>query len=144
MYAIFEDGTRQYRVSEGDIVKLDFREDADIGTELELNRVLVFQNDAEVQIGQPALEGARVIAEVIEFPSEKTTTQKFRRRKNSRRFTGHRQPYTLVEIMYLLLPGMERPEPKDEEEEEKTGEEGYEEETQGGEESGEETGEEEQ
>jgi large subunit ribosomal protein L21 len=138
MYAVFEDGTRQYRVSEGDLVRLDYR-DVEVGSELELSRILVFQADSEVHIGQPVIEGAKVIAEVVDFPTEKVTIQKFRRRKNYRRFRGHRQPYTLVEILYLLLPGMERPAPGEEEEEDDTTSEEGQEAAEGGEESGEES-----
>jgi large subunit ribosomal protein L21 len=112
MYAVFEDGSRQYRVSEGDVVRLDFR-DADVGSRLELNRVLLYQGGAETRIGQPLVDGARVLAEVVDHPTVKTYIQKYRRRKNSRRFTGHRQPYTAVQIRSILLPGQEAPAPKE-------------------------------
>src|SRR5262245_49740658 len=106
MYAVFEDGSRQYRVSEGDVVRLDYR-DAEPGTRLELGRVLLFADGATAQIGQPVLDGARVIAEVVDHPSTKTYIQKFRRRKNHRRFTGHRQPFTAVRVRSILLKGQE-------------------------------------
>ncbi len=57
MYAVFEDGSRQYRVQEGDIVKVDFRA-ADVGSSLEFDRVLLFQNDADTTIGHPVIAGA--------------------------------------------------------------------------------------
>ena len=47
MYAVFEDGSRQYRVSEGDVVRVDYRED-EVGTELEFTRVLLYQNGDEI------------------------------------------------------------------------------------------------
>jgi large subunit ribosomal protein L21 len=106
MYAVFEDGSRQYRVSEGDVVRLDFRE-ADVGTRLELNRVLLYQGGAETRIGQPLVDGARILVEVVDHPTVKTYIQKYRRRKNSRRFTGHRQPFTAVQVRSILLPGQE-------------------------------------
>ena len=108
MYAVFEDGSRQYRVSEGDLVTVDYR-DADKGTRLEFNRVLLFQNGDDTRIGQPVIEGLRVLTEVVDHPSIKVTIQKFRRRKNSRRLKGHRQWYTKVQVRYILLPGMETP-----------------------------------
>jgi large subunit ribosomal protein L21 len=108
MYAVFEDGSRQYRVSEGDIVKLDYR-DAAVGSRLEFNRVLLYQGGDELRIGQPVVEGARIIAEVADHPSTKLYIQHFRRRKNYRRLRGHRQPYTSVQIRHILLPGMEPP-----------------------------------
>src|SRR5512145_1345125 len=94
-YAIFEDGSRQYRVSEGDIVRLDYR-DAELGTEIEFKRVLLYKNDADTQLGLPLIDGARVIGEVVDHPSTKLYVQHFRRRKNYRRLRGHRQPYTSV------------------------------------------------
>jgi large subunit ribosomal protein L21 len=112
MYAVFEDGSRQYRVSEGDVVRLDFR-DVDIGTHLELTRVLLFQSGQDTKIGQPVVEGARVVAEVVEHPTVKNTIQKYRRRKNYRRFKGHTQPYTAVRIRSILLPGQEAPAKKE-------------------------------
>src|SRR2546423_9123613 len=112
MYAIFEDGSRQYRVSEGDVVRLDYR-DLEEGASLELNRVLLYQSGEDTRIGQPTVEGARILAQVVEHPSTKLYVQHFRRRKNYRRLRGHRQPYTAVQIRYILLPGMEAPpEPK--------------------------------
>lgn len=108
MFAVFEDGSRQYRVSEGDIVQLDYR-DAEVGTRLEFDRVLLYQGPDDVLIGQPIIAGARVLAEVVDHPTTKLYVQHFRRRKNYRRMRGHRQPYTEVQIRYILLPGMEAP-----------------------------------
>jgi large subunit ribosomal protein L21 len=116
MYAVFEDGSRQYIVSEGDKVRVDFRA-AEIGDELEFDRVLLYRNEADLQVGQPVLAGARVLAEVIDHPTEKYYIQHFRRRKNYRRFKGHRQPYTTVLIDYILLAGQEPPEEEDEQDE---------------------------
>ena len=108
MYAVFEDGSRQYRVSEGDLVQLDFR-DAAVGTRLQLERVLLYSSGDDTRIGRPLLEGMRVVAEVVDHPSIKTYIQHFRRRKNYRRLKGHRQPYTLVQVRHILQPGQEPP-----------------------------------
>lgn len=108
MYAVFEDGSRQYRVSEGDVVRLDYR-DAEVGSRLEFNRVLLFKGNADLQIGQPVIEGARIVGEVIDHPTTKHYVQHFRRRKNYRRLRGHRQPFTAVQIRSILLPGQEAP-----------------------------------
>src|SRR5207237_704670 len=110
MYAVFEDGSRQYRVSEGDVVQLDYR-DAEIGSRLEFNRVLLYQGGEDTRIGQPVIDGARILGEVVKHSSTKLYIQHFRRRKNYRRLRGHRQPYTSVQIRYILLPGMEPPPP---------------------------------
>ena len=58
MYAIFEDGSRQYRVQEGDVVKVDFR-DAQLGSSIEFGRVLLLENNADAKIGQPTIAGAK-------------------------------------------------------------------------------------
>jgi large subunit ribosomal protein L21 len=108
MYAVFEDGSRQYRVSEGDVVKVDFRE-ADIGSRLEFQRVLLYQGGEGLNIGRPVIEGARIVGEVVDHPSTKLYIQHFRRRKNYRRLRGHRQHYTAVRVRSILLPGMQEP-----------------------------------
>jgi large subunit ribosomal protein L21 len=115
MYVVFEDGSRQYRVSEGDVLLLDYRDLAP-GARLTLDRVLLYQNGDDTQIGQPVLAGARVLVDVLRrpteddtFPSKKYYIQHFRRRKNSRRLKGHRQPFIQVQVKHILLAGMEPP-----------------------------------
>jgi large subunit ribosomal protein L21 len=108
MYAVFEDGSRQYRVSEGDLVTLDYRA-AEKGTRLEFGRVLLYHNGDDLRVGQPVVEGMRVLAEVVDHPSKKYTIQKFRRRKTYRRLKGHRQHYVQVQVKYILLPGAQAP-----------------------------------
>ena len=104
MYAIFEDGSRQYRVSVGDTVRLDHRE-AEVGSSLELGTVLLVADGADAIVGQPMVAGARVVGEVIGHPSTKSVIQHFRRRKNYRRLKGHTQPYVEVRIKHILKPG---------------------------------------
>src|SRR6266571_5755298 len=104
MYAVFVDGSRQYRVKEGDVVKVDFRE-AQPGERVEFGRVILLKGDGAAELGAPALAGFRIIGEVHEQTSTKLYVQHFRRRKNYRRLKGHRQPYTSVEIRHILLKG---------------------------------------
>ena len=111
MYVVFEDGSRQYRVSEGDRVTIDYR-DIEIGATLELTKVLLLANGTDLQIGRPLLEGARVVGEVISTPSIKTMTQKFRRRKASKRLKGHRQHYVEIRVKHILAAGQTAPESK--------------------------------
>lgn len=127
MYAIFEDGSRQFMVEEGDIVQVDFRE-AEVGSQVEFDRVLLFHTGDDARIGKPVVSGAKVVAEVLDHPSTKTLTQKFRRRKNYRRFKGHRQHFLSVGIVELVLPGWERPKSEEKPEESEEGSEGGEEE----------------
>jgi large subunit ribosomal protein L21 len=98
MYAIFVDGGRQYKVSEGQVLDLDYR-DVPSGETLRLERVLCVSNGSSVKLGAPNVAGAVVSAEVLgPQKGEKIYIQKFRRRKNYRRRTGHRQIYTRVRI----------------------------------------------
>jgi large subunit ribosomal protein L21 len=104
MYVVFEDGSRQFRVSEGEVVKIDFRDKAEIGASLEFDRVLLSEKDGAATIGQPVIAGARVLAEVVDLPRTKTYIQRYRRRKNYRRFKGHTQPFTSVRVKQIVLP----------------------------------------
>lgn len=109
MYAVFVDGSRQYQVSEGDRVKVDFR-DVPQGGRVEFGRVILFKPDgAAAQIGQPVLEGMRVVGEAAGTAKTKLQIQHFTRRKNSRRLRGHTQPYTVVTIKHILQAGQEAP-----------------------------------
>lgn len=98
MYAIFEDGSHQFRVSEGDRVIVDRRQ-GDAGTEVVFPKVLLIAGPEGANIGAPVIEGATVHAKIVDqFRDKKIIVQKFRRRKNMRRRKGHRQPYTTVLI----------------------------------------------
>jgi large subunit ribosomal protein L21 len=115
MYAVFVDGSRQYKVSEGEVVTVDFRRGTGdepllgvpAGTAVEFKHVLLYSSGDDTRIGQPVVEGARILAEVVDHPSTKVYVQHFRRRKNLRRLRGHRQRYTAVRIKQILLAGQE-------------------------------------
>jgi large subunit ribosomal protein L21 len=114
MYAVFEDGSHQYRVSEGQTVRVDYRGGSDgkglgAGSAVEFPRVLLYRSGDDTRVGQPVVEGMRIVGEVVEHPSEKVMIQHFRRRKNYRRLRGHRQKYTSVRIRHILLPGQAAP-----------------------------------
>jgi large subunit ribosomal protein L21 len=108
MYAIFEDGSRQYRAEPGEVVVLDYRE-VEVGATLELNKVLLYQNGGETLIGRPLVEGARVVAEVTELTRKKTMIQKFKRRKNYRRLKGHTQHFVRCRVRHVLKAGEQPP-----------------------------------
>lgn len=98
MYAIIAEGGRQYKVEEGQQLDIDYRE-AHAGDEVTFERVLAVGGDDGLTLGKPTVDGASVTAEVVGVQQgEKLTVQKLRRRKNSRRKTGHRQMYTRVKI----------------------------------------------
>ena len=110
MYAIFEDGSRQYRVSVGDKVRVDYRE-TPVGDRVEFERVLLYANAGDVKVGQPTVAGMRVLGTVKGQPSTKIYVQHFRRRKNYRRLKGHRQHYLEIEVTNILMPGEATPPP---------------------------------
>jgi large subunit ribosomal protein L21 len=102
MYAIFEDGSRQYRVIEGDQLDVDYRE-AGVGDQIEFGRVLLFSGNAGIEVGKPTVDRVKVVAEVVEQSlGDKLFVQKFKRRKNYRRRTGHRQKLTRVRIRQIV------------------------------------------
>ena len=108
MYAIFTDGSRQYRAEPNGNIVLDYR-DVEQGQQLELTNVLLYQNGAETLIGQPLVVGARIVAKVLEFPKTKVMIQKVRRRKNYRRLRGHTQPYIRIKVLHILKAGEQAP-----------------------------------
>ncbi len=99
MYAIIQDGGRQFKVEEGQELTIDYR-DLPAGDKLTFEKVLAISNGAgDLQLGAPTVAGATVTAEVLGADKgEKLVVQKFRRRKNSRRKTGHRSLLTRVKI----------------------------------------------
>jgi large subunit ribosomal protein L21 len=101
MYAIIEDGSRQYRAEEGKTIVIDHRE-CNAGDTLELTSVLLVESDGSAKIGQPKVAGAKVVVEVVDFPKVKTVAQLLRRRKNSRRLRGHTQPHVRVLVKQIV------------------------------------------
>ncbi len=98
MYAIIADGGRQYKVEEGQELEVDYR-DLPPGDQLTFGKVLAVSAGEGLKLGQPTVTGASVTAEVVgPALGEKIYIQKFSRRKNFRRRTGHRQIYTMVRI----------------------------------------------
>ena len=104
MYAIIEDSGQQFRVTEGDVLNVDLREVAENVKEIKFDRVLLVSGEGAVKVGAPLVEGASVTAEVVaaEFKGEKINVWYKKRRKNSRRRTGHRQKYTQVRITKIV------------------------------------------
>jgi len=98
MYAIMTSGGKQYRVQEGDVLRLE-KIDGDVGASVSFDQVLMVSDGEEVQLGRPILEGATVQAHIVEQDkAKKILVFKYKRRKRYRRKQGHRQPYTAVRI----------------------------------------------
>jgi large subunit ribosomal protein L21 len=108
MFAIFEDGSHQYRVQAGDRLEVDFRDSAKVGDTLSFDRVLAAGTETTGAIGRPHLSGASVQAEVLdrEFKAPKLEIGKFKRRKGQIRHNGHIQKYTRIRITAITVPGM--------------------------------------
>ena len=92
MYAVIKTGGKQYRVAEGDVLNVE-KLNAEAGSEVVFDEVLTVVNDADVKIGQPVVEGAKVTAKVVEQGKFK-----YKAKSNYRKRQGHRQPFTKVEI----------------------------------------------
>ncbi|MCD8175769.1 MAG: 50S ribosomal protein L21 [Phascolarctobacterium sp.] len=98
MYAIIKTGGKQYRVSEGERLQVE-KLPAEVGDEVVFEEVLNVVNDADVKIGRPVIEGAKVVAKVIEHgKGAKILVFKYKAKSNYRKRQGHRQPFTTVEI----------------------------------------------
>ncbi|MCU0811828.1 MAG: 50S ribosomal protein L21 [Thiobacillaceae bacterium] len=98
MYAVIKTGGKQYRVSAGDKLKIE-KLDAEIGSEVTFDQVLMVGEGADIKVGAPVLAGASVKATVLtQARGEKIHIFKMRRRKHYRKSQGHRQSYTEVQI----------------------------------------------
>lgn len=99
MYAIFEDGGRQYKVSEGDHLLVDLRDNPSGVMTIKFDHVLMLGEGAAAKIGSPFVRGASVSATVLEeMKMDKVTGIKFSRRKGYRKKWGHRQNMLRVQI----------------------------------------------
>ena len=103
MYAVIEDSGTQFRVSEGDVLDIDLRELPDSAKEIQFDRVLMVGGE-QVKVGTPLVQGAKVLAEIVheQVKGPKLIIQRMRRRKSSRRKTGHRQKYVQVRITKIV------------------------------------------
>jgi large subunit ribosomal protein L21 len=97
-YAVIVTGGKQYRVAEGQTIKLE-KIEAATGDNIAFDKVLLIANGEDLKIGQPVVEGAKVTAEVIaQGRHKKVKIMKFKRRKHSMKQAGHRQWFTEVKI----------------------------------------------
>ncbi|HEX7511598.1 MAG TPA: 50S ribosomal protein L21 [Chitinivibrionales bacterium] len=98
MFSIVEQGGFQYKVSEGDTIKVPMIQ-AEKDAEITLEKVLMVGNGDQVKIGSPVLDGAVVKATVVDHGKyRKVVIMKKKRRKGYKRKTGHRQTYTKIKI----------------------------------------------
>ena len=103
MYAVVKTGGKEYRVSKGDLIRVEKLE-GKIGDPVELKDVLMVSEEGEVQFGTPILTHAVIKGEIVqEGKGKKVLTYKMKRRKNYRRFKGHRQIYTYLKVNDINL-----------------------------------------
>ncbi len=97
MYAVIKTGGKQYRVSEGDVLRVE-KLRGDVGSSINLDEVLMIGGDS-VTVGKPTVSGAKVTAEIVaQDRAKKVIVFKKKKRKNYRRKNGHRQPFTELRI----------------------------------------------
>ncbi|MCP4634474.1 MAG: 50S ribosomal protein L21 [candidate division Zixibacteria bacterium] len=104
MYAVIESSGMQYKVSEGDTVRVPLM-NSKTGDNISLDKVMMISGDGNTVVGKPYIDGANVAAEVVgDGKDKKITVFKFKRRVKYRVKTGHRQPFTELKIK-SITPG---------------------------------------
>ncbi|MBD1549023.1 50S ribosomal protein L21 [Roseibium aggregatum] len=105
MFAVIKTGGKQYTVAADDLLKVE-KLDAEAGSTVTFDEVLMVGNGTDTTIGAPLVDGASVVAEVVDQGrNRKIIVFKKRRRQNSRRRNGHRQAFTLVKVTDILTGG---------------------------------------
>ena len=100
MYAIIDNGNKQYKVAVGDVVRLE-KLNAEVGATVEFN-VLLVSDENGIKVGKEA-EGFKVKGEVlVQDKAKKVIIYKYKAKKNERRKHGHRQPFTAVKISEIV------------------------------------------
>jgi len=101
MYAVFKTGGKQYRVAQGDKLRVE-KLPGNVGDAVSFDQVLLIGGES-LKLGKPLVGGAKVEAKIVgQGLGQKLIVFKFRRRKNYRRKTGHRQPFTALEITSIV------------------------------------------
>lgn len=101
MFALINTGNKQYKVAEGDLIRVESLDDALVGSTIDISDVLMFvDDDDKVLVGNPHVEGVTVSARVnANKRGDKVEVIKFNRRKHHRKQMGHRQAYTELSIV---------------------------------------------
>ncbi|MBC7289000.1 MAG: 50S ribosomal protein L21 [Armatimonadetes bacterium] len=101
MYAIVEAGGRQHRAEPGRIIKTE-KLSANVGEEIVLDRVLALHDGEQLRVGSPYLSDVRVVGRVVQQGrGPKIRVFKYKPKKRYRRTRGHRQPFTVVEVLKI-------------------------------------------
>jgi large subunit ribosomal protein L21 len=103
MYAVIKTGGKQYRVAEGDLVKVE-KIAGKIGDAVEFKEILLVANGEKVDIGRPSLDNYTVVGEILEQKKDKKVVIfKAKRRKSYRKRQGHRQNHTILRITAIKV-----------------------------------------
>jgi large subunit ribosomal protein L21 len=103
MYAIVETGGKQFRVSEGDVIRTDLIE-TEVGASVTFDRVVLAANGDDVSIGTPVLSGATVTGTVLrQAKDKKILVFRYKSKKRVRKLNGHRQRFAEVRIDKIAL-----------------------------------------
>ena len=98
-FAVIQTGGKQYKVKAGEILKVEKLENLKENSKIEFHEILAYEDDKNLELGEPTISGAKVEAELIKNGKNRTVLIfKKRRRQNSRRKNGHRQKFTMVRI----------------------------------------------
>ena len=101
MYAVIKTGGKQYKVAEGDVLRVE-KLNAEVNATVELNEVLLIANSDNVKVGSPLVEGAKVVVEVLsQGKGAKVINFKYKPKKASHRKKGHRQLFTEVKVVSI-------------------------------------------
>jgi large subunit ribosomal protein L21 len=110
MYAVVKTGGKEYKISKGDLLRVE-KLDGNIGDPVTLNEVLMVSDEGQFQVGTPLLANTAIRAEIVqEIKGKKVLTYKMKRRKNYRRFKGHRQMYTYLKVNEIQTGTVNNPE----------------------------------
>lgn len=106
MYAVIETGGKQYRVSAGEVLRVE-KIKAPVGKRIEIDQVLAVGEGKNLVVGSPFVPGARVILKVLAHGKQKKILVfKYKPKKNYRRRAGHRQQYTEVRVEEIQGPSV--------------------------------------
>lgn len=98
MYAVIETGGKQYKVQDGAVIRVE-KLSVEVGKTVELDKVLMIRNEKDMKVGTPYVEGAKVVAKVLEQgKAKKILVFRYRPKEQIRKHYGHRQPYTTLQI----------------------------------------------
>jgi len=103
MYAVVKTGGKEYRISQGDLIRVEKME-GKVGDQVTMKDILMVSHEGQVQVGNPLVANAVITGEIVQqVKGKKVLIYKMKRRKNYRRTKGHRQTYTYVRVNDISL-----------------------------------------